>query len=179
MSGPRADLRERLQRVEALVAEVEELEDAAAQARTREIVDAVLELHGAGLARLLEIAHAKGAGLAEELSGDELVASLLVLHGLHPLGLEARVARALEKVRTGLLLQGAEARLLAVEPEGTVRVELALSGQGCGGGARAAALLEDALARAAPEALVVIESGGPAPSPGRRLPILGAERPLG
>jgi Fe-S cluster biogenesis protein NfuA len=168
------DLRERLRRVEGLIEDVEAHFEPEAQAKTREIVDAVLELHAAGLARLLAIAKARDDGLPDALAGDELVASLLVLHGLHPLDLEARVTRALERVRTGLMLQGSEATLVALDPEGAVRVRLVRTGQGCGSGTgKARSLLEDALARAAPEASVAIELGGdpgPAP-PGRPLPL--------
>ena len=54
-----------------------------------------MELHGAGLDRLMEIvaqAGASGYALMDDFAGDDLVASLLLLYGLHPHDLETRVS---------------------------------------------------------------------------------------
>ena len=48
--------------------------------------------------------------LADALAGDELVAHLLLLHGLHPVPLEARVRGALDEVRPYLETHGGERR---------------------------------------------------------------------
>ena len=62
-------------------------------ARPREIVQAVLDLHGAGLERIL--GHLADAGdrrrVLDACARDEVVGGLLLLHGLHPLDLEERV----------------------------------------------------------------------------------------
>jgi hypothetical protein len=60
-----------------------------------------MELHGAGMERVLEVISRSGeasSGILESLSRDPLVGSLLILHGLHPVDLETRVQRALEGV---------------------------------------------------------------------------------
>ncbi|PWI10469.1 hypothetical protein DIZ27_10740 [Streptomyces sp. NWU339] len=61
-----------------------------------ELVRVLMEFYGAGLARAVELLGAGRSGdpLAP-LLGDELVASLLVLHGLHPDDVHTRIARAL------------------------------------------------------------------------------------
>src|SRR5690349_21380757 len=92
------DLRGRMQRLDALIQEAERFADPVVQARTREIVGALLELHGAGLEKILE--HVAGIGedglaAIDALARDELVGSLLLLHGLHPLDVETRVLGAL------------------------------------------------------------------------------------
>jgi hypothetical protein len=77
----------RMQRIETLIQEVEALPDARVQAVTRELVQVLLDVHGAGLARILEAVSRTGeAGrpLLDALAGDELVAGLLLLHGLDP-----------------------------------------------------------------------------------------------
>jgi hypothetical protein len=52
-------------------------------------VKAVVDLYGAGLVRVLARVEAGGASLTpESLAEDALVAHLLEIHGLHPLGLE-------------------------------------------------------------------------------------------
>ena len=53
--------------------------------------------------------------LAEALAGDELVAHLLLLHGLHPVPLEERVRGALDEVRPYLDSHGGDVELLGVE----------------------------------------------------------------
>ena len=74
---------------------MEELSDPQAQARTREIVQILLDLHGAALERMLTtIAEtgATGQALIDAAASDDLVGSVLLLHGLHPLDLEAACA---------------------------------------------------------------------------------------
>jgi hypothetical protein len=66
------------------------------------LVQSLMELYGAGLDRITEIVARKGeAGreILDELGRDELVGNLLAANGLHPLDLETRVRRALEKLR--------------------------------------------------------------------------------
>jgi hypothetical protein len=74
-------------RVESAIARVEALPDAAARDAAREAVTAVLEFHREALRRLsgrLRAANAEGDDLLRTIAGDELVASLLSLHGVHP-----------------------------------------------------------------------------------------------
>lgn len=82
-------------------------------------------------------------------------------------GLRARVEQVLDALRPGLLQDGGNAELLAVERDGTVQIELQGACVGCP--AQAATLryvLEPALRRAVPEvsALVAVP-GDPTPAP--------------
>src|SRR5438270_10154524 len=120
------ELRQSVRRLEQLIREVDGFPDPRARDRTREIVQALLELHGAGLARVLEHAAAAGdAGLAviDALGQDEVVSSLLLLYGLHPLDLETRVRQALDRVRPSLHAHGADVDLLGID-EGVVRLRV-------------------------------------------------------
>ena len=56
----------RLQRLDALLQEVERWSDPEAQAQVRAIVQAVLDLHGAGLERILDHLAAAGESAASE-----------------------------------------------------------------------------------------------------------------
>ena len=70
-----------------------------------------------------------GESLLARLADDELVASLLLLHGLHPESLQARVERALSSLQRSL--GSGDVRLLDVDEEtGTVRVRLLVGGAG-------------------------------------------------
>jgi Fe-S cluster biogenesis protein NfuA len=153
-------------RIEALLEEVEGLPDARARALSLELVEGLLDLYGEGLARV--VAHvgerdADGA-LAEALAGDELVAHLLLLHGLHPVPLERRVAGALAEVRPYLESHGGDVRLLGIEA-GTVRLELQGSCSGCPSSAVTLKLaVEEAIHKAAPDVEeIVAEDAAPGP----------------
>jgi hypothetical protein len=67
--------------------------------QAQELVRVLMELYGAGLANILEIIRQSGdRGLLERLADDGLVASLLLVHGLHPVDTETRIRRALSRV---------------------------------------------------------------------------------
>jgi Fe-S cluster biogenesis protein NfuA len=126
------EFRKRVGRIETLIQEIERFPDADAREHTREIVQSLLDLHGAGLERLLEhLAAAGDAGLAmiDSLARDELVESLLLLYGLHPLDVETRVRQALDRVQPYLRLHGGNVELLALAG-GTVRLRLLGSRRG-------------------------------------------------
>jgi Fe-S cluster biogenesis protein NfuA len=118
--------RERVGRIETLIREVERFSDASAQDHTREIVRTLLDLHGTALERILEhLAAAGDTGLAliDSLARDELVESLLLLYGLHPLDAETRVRQALDQVRPYLRSHAGNVELLALTG-GVVRLRL-------------------------------------------------------
>jgi Fe-S cluster biogenesis protein NfuA len=119
------DLREQFQRIEALLGTVEQHADPAVLAAVQEIVQTLLGYHAVGLARLVE---ALDADARDRLVEDELVSSLLVLHGLHPLSLEARIAKALESIRPAL--HGGDVELIDIV-DGGVRVRLHSGGHTC------------------------------------------------
>src|ERR671910_2145788 len=101
------ELRERVGRIETLLGEIESFEDPEARARTAEMVQALLELYGEGLGRIVESVGRLGSeDLKDELLDDELITHLLLLHGLHPVDLEARVLGALDEVRPYLESHG-------------------------------------------------------------------------
>jgi len=121
-----ASLPQRLQRLEKHIRELEDGTDPAERARLAEAVQTVLELHGAALARLLELvaqAGTLGRQILEGAEADELIRSLLLLHGLHAQDLESRVGRALAQVRPFLQSQGADVALTALADD-AVRVRL-------------------------------------------------------
>ncbi len=88
--------------------------------RTEELVGLLMRFYGAGLTRVLEIVTDDGAHQPEllgRLGDDELVSSLLILHGIHPLDVETRVERAIDRVRPYLGSHGGDVELLGVEGE--------------------------------------------------------------
>ena len=93
----------RIAAIEELVQRLETAADPATRAVSQELVRAVMELHGAALDRMLSTVRkngAAGATIVDQLARDEVVASVLLLHDLHPVDLETRVRGALEKLHS-------------------------------------------------------------------------------
>jgi hypothetical protein len=116
---------DRVRRIEELVRRLEDIQDLEDRRAAHALMEAVLELHGSGLERMMDIVYETGdAGKVaiRRFAADGLVSSLLVLHNLHPDDMETRVQQALGKMH-------GTAELLGV-CEGVVRVRL--TGSGCG-----------------------------------------------
>jgi hypothetical protein len=132
--------------------------DQAAAAAAEELVRSLMDFYGAGLARILHLLSSAPGEPSAGLLGDEVVASLLVLHDLHPEDRDTRIARALDSV--------SEHTLDVVdfdEESGTLRVRArAGGGCGCGSGADAREAVEAALACFAPEVKAVDVETAPA-----------------
>jgi Fe-S cluster biogenesis protein NfuA len=150
-------------RVEQLLTELRAVSDPATRDKAEELVRLLVELYGAGLDRIMEIVAGSSAGRAEliaRLADDELVASLLILHGLHPLSVEERVHQALDGVRPYLGSHAGDVELLGVDESGVVRLALRGSCDGCASSSVTVKLaIERAIEEAAPEVTSVQVSG--------------------
>jgi Fe-S cluster biogenesis protein NfuA len=143
------DLRAVGSRIEELLGRIRSAGDPATAETAEEVVRLVVELYGAGLERTVELA---GPEVLERLVGDELVASLLVLHGLHPKDTETRVVEALDQVRPYLGSHAGGVELVGVDPEGVVHLRLEGSCDGCPSSTMTVKLaIERAIEEAAPE----------------------------
>ena len=123
--------------------------------RAEQLVGEVADLYGAGLERVLRIASATDPGLLDRLTADELVASLLLVHDLHPHDVERRVSDALDTVRPYLGSHGGDVSLIEVAGDPgnlTVRLQFSGSCKSCPSSAVTLELtVEDAVRAAAPE----------------------------
>jgi PAS domain-containing protein len=146
-----------LLRIERVIGELERLPDANAREKAREAVRAVLDLHRAGLARLIELTQREQGGQAwvDRLGSDPLLGSLLALHDLHPHDLRERVEQALAKLAPELAEAGVSARFARIDGE---RVEVVLTrGARTGRGDQGLLqTLEAAIGEAAPEVVAVV-----------------------
>jgi Fe-S cluster biogenesis protein NfuA len=134
--------------VEALLDRLDALPDPHARQTAAAAVQALVELYGEGLRRVVA---ALGAAQAQALAGDELVGHLLLLHDLHPVAVEQRVRDALVDVRPYLESHGGDVELLGVE-DGVVRLRLNGSCEGCPASAMTLKLaIEEAVLKAAPD----------------------------
>ena len=87
-------------RIQQLLDEVRDLAPAPAWERVEELVQRLLAMQAEAFGRLLVHARACGAdgALDARLASDDLLSSLLLLHGLHPLPARERVLQALEEL---------------------------------------------------------------------------------
>ncbi|MGH9003563.1 MAG: NifU family protein, partial [Acidimicrobiia bacterium] len=111
--------------------------------------------------------------LVGRFADDPLLASLLVLHGLHPVPVETRIERALDKAEK----YAGPIKYLGIDDEGVAHLELANAPQGCPSTAMTVKdAIEKAVSDAAPE-LGGVELAGlfapapAAPPPGNGTPI--------
>jgi Fe-S cluster biogenesis protein NfuA/nitrite reductase/ring-hydroxylating ferredoxin subunit len=178
---------DRVGQIESLIAELDALPDPAARATAMETIQAILELHGIALDRMLELiveqAGEQGSALLASFAGDDRVGNVLMLHGLHPVDITTRVAGALETVRPYLASHGGNVELLGVD-DGVVRLRLEGSCKGCpSSAATLKTAIEEAIMAAAPDVLEITAEGvtPPPPRPGAglvALPMMGAPSPL-
>lgn len=143
-----------MQKVGALVHELETAADPASQSVAKELVRLLMSMHEAGLRRLLEVLDKSGeAGsyVVQELSKDPIVSGLLVLYDLHPDSLQVRVEQKLKQISSTLFRMGAEAQLVSTG-EGLVRVRVETNGRSCGSTLKQIhTVIEDAIYEAAPD----------------------------
>jgi Fe-S cluster biogenesis protein NfuA len=155
------------ERLEHLLEELRMLEPTARQ-RAEECIRLVTDLYGAGLSNVLEIVVEEGdAALLDKVVSDTLVANLLVLHGLHPFDLPARIDAALDRVRPYLASHGGDVEVLGVDEEaGAVTIRLLGSCDGCPSSSITLKMaVEDAIHEGAPEVAHIIVDGWVEPEP--------------
>jgi Fe-S cluster biogenesis protein NfuA len=150
------------QRIEGLIARIEAAPDPVARTDALNLAQSLMELHGAGLDRIMEIvarAGASGYALMDDFAGDDLAAGLLLLYGLHPHDLETRVMKALDGTRPYLQSHGGDVELLGVT-DGTVRLRLAGSCRSCSSSTMTLKLaIERAIYDAAPDVTEIVTEG--------------------
>jgi Fe-S cluster biogenesis protein NfuA len=148
------DFRQEMQRIGELVQEIESIADPAVRATAKNLMQSLMDLHGAALEKALDIvadAGEPGMNIIDRLGRDSLVSSVLILYGLHPEDLETRVVKAVERIRPQLRKQGCEVELLGVS-DGTIRLRVETGSHTCGSTAKnLQATVEGALYDAAPD----------------------------
>ena len=122
-----------------------------------ELLQLVSEMYGSGLARIMDLAGRHAPDLVADITADDLLASLLIAHGLHPDDIHVRIARALDGVRPFLAGHGGDVELLDIdEYVGAVRLRLLGSCDGCPSSAvTLRTTVERAILDSAPEVVII------------------------
>ena len=135
-----------IESIERMVRALESAEHPALRDSARELVQALMSMHG--------------QPLIESFARDEKVRSLLLLYDLHPHSLETRVHQALEKSRPYLHSHGGEVELVDIDDAGGVTLRLSGSCDGCHSSAAALKLaVENAIYEAAPDVSAIRVEG--------------------
>jgi len=167
---PASDRRHSGERIERLLAEIRASASLPVWQRVEELMRVVVDLYGGGLARIVTMVDAAGPagdGIAEQMADDELVSSLLLVHGLHPDDLATRVRKALTRVRPYLGSHGGDVEVVGVDEQaGAVRLRMTGSCDGCPSSIITVKLaVESAIRELAPEVTSVEVEGVTAEAP--------------
>ena len=150
------------ERIEELLGTLRAASGSAAAA-AEELVQLLLGLYGDGLGHIMDALAAEGApgeAVRDRLLADPLVESLLLLHDLHPLDTDARIQRALDRVRPYLGSHAGGVQYLGTGQDGVARLRLEGSCHGCPSSTVTVQLaLKGAVEDAAPEVTEVVVEG--------------------
>jgi Fe-S cluster biogenesis protein NfuA/nitrite reductase/ring-hydroxylating ferredoxin subunit len=135
----------------------------ATAAAAEELVRLLLGLYGDALGHVMGVLDTEGqagAAVRDRLVADPLLESLLLLHDLHPLDVDARIQRALDRVRPYLGSHAGGVNYLGVDADGVARLRLEGSCHGCPSSTVTVQLaIQGAVEEAAPEVTEVVVEG--------------------
>ena len=99
-----------MQKIEELIGTLDRAADPAVRSAAKELVSALMEVHGACLARMLDTLNKSGDAGQQAIRtyvGDPLIRNLLILYELHPVEFEVRVSQAVDKFKNSHAAGGA------------------------------------------------------------------------
>ncbi len=153
------DFQEQVRQLGNLIAQFDHLPDGPQKTAGKELVQLLMDVHGMGLERIMEIVFESGAAgaalpgpaIIDKLGQDSIAGSLLLLYSLHPDDLETRVQKAVERLRPRLRKLACNIELARVD-EGNVQIQLAKAGHSCGSSSNdLKAIVEDGVYEFAPD----------------------------
>lgn len=162
MTQPSKDFRQVGARIEELLGGLADHADEQSVRAAEEVVRQLVEMYGAALERVVDTLHRSedGEQVLHELTGDDLLCSLLIVHGLHPVPLEDRIQQALDSVRPYLGSHAGGVEVIGVNDDGVLQLRLQGSCDGCSSSAETVRVaIENAVLAAAPE-IVAVEAEG-------------------
>jgi len=130
---------EQIKRLSERIAQFDQMPASREKDAARELIQLLMEVHGKGLERMMEIVFESGASggalpgsaIIDQLARDEAAGGLLLLYSLHPDSLETRVQSALERMQPRLRRLACTVEVLSVEG-GAVRLAVTRNGHSCG-----------------------------------------------
>lgn len=149
-------------KVSELVQRVSALPDPEARTMALDLVQSIMDLHGATISRIveqLEAAGEPGRSWLAKLASDPMICGLLVLYGIHPVPLEQRVEQAVQQLAPQLRKSGMRLQVLAIS-DGVVRLDLEKEAREVRySPEKIKATIEQAILEAAPEVVEIVIDG--------------------
>jgi len=160
------EFQERIRQLGERIARLDQSLGGASSTAAKETIQLLMDLHGSGIERMLEIIFEsgdQGQRIIDKLGQDPVSGSLLLLYSLHPDDLETRVRAAIDRMRPRLRKLACAVDFVEVR-DGVVQVHLTASGHSCGSSATEVhSVVEACLYDAAPD-LTSIEMLGLEPA---------------
>lgn len=146
-----------------LITQFDQMPEGPQKTACKELVQLLMDVHGAGLERMMEIvfeSEASGPAIIDKLGHDTITGSLLLLYSLHPDDLQTRVHNAVERISPRLRKLSCSAELIGID-EGAVQVRVTTDGHACGCSTKdARAIVEEGVYELAPD-VISLEILGP------------------
>jgi len=162
------EFQEQVKQLGKLIAEFDQQPDSPQKAAARELVQLLMDVHGTGLERMMEIVFESGdsgQAVIDKLGQDSIAGSLLLLYSLHPNDVETRVRQAMERMRPRLRKLACTAELIRVDAD-AVQVRLTTTGHSCGSSSNdLRAIVEDCVYEFAPDITTLEILGLEEPTP--------------
>jgi hypothetical protein len=124
------EFQQKVRQLGTLVGDLEQMPGGCSKVAARELVQLLMEVHGTGLERIMEIVFEsgpEGEAMIARLGQDPIVRNLLLLYSLHPEDMETRVLKALDTVGSRLRKFDSKVELISFR-DGVVQVQLRTSG---------------------------------------------------
>jgi hypothetical protein len=150
------EFQEQVRQLGQLITQFDQMPDNPQKIACKQLVQLLMDVHGAGLDRMMEIIfenEAAGPAIIDRLAQDSVTNSLLLLYSLHPDDLETRLDKAVERIRPRLRKVSYSIDLTRV-CEGAVEVLVTStsSGHSCGSTAKdVRAIVEEGIYELAPD----------------------------
>ncbi len=149
-----SEFQEQVRQLGKLITQFDQMPDGPPKTACKELVQLLMDVHGAGLDRIMEIVfESEGPGpvIIDKLGNDAVTSSLLLLYSLHPQGLETRVQQAVERMRPRLRKLSCSVDLAGIA-EGAVHVRVTAAAHGCGSSSKdIQAIVEEGIYELAPD----------------------------
>jgi len=132
------EFQHKVRQLGTLVGELDQMPGSGSKVAARELVQLLMEVHGTGLERIMELVFesgTEGEAMIRRFGQDPIVRNLLLLYSLHPEDLETRVSKAIGIVDARLRKFDSRVELVSIR-DGAVRLQLHTSGHAHGSAAR-------------------------------------------
>lgn len=153
MAGEK-EFQQKIRQLGSLVGDLDQIPGAGSKVAARELVQLLMDIHGTGLERIMELifeSGPQGEAMIARLGQDPIVRNLLLLYSLHPEDLETRVLKSIETMGSRLRKLDSKVELISLR-DGVVQLQLRTSAHAHGSHAKnLRSIIEESVYEFAPD----------------------------